>query len=689
MSDLMTGLQFVRTYLDDVLVLTKNTWEDHLHKLDLVLDRIAKAGLKINAQKSSFGKPEIEYLGFWITRNGIKPMAKKVEAIHALAPPTNRRQLRRFIGIINYYRDMWKRRSDLLAPLSTLCSPKAKWRWTDVEQKAFEAVKAAISKDVLLSYPDFSQPFNIHTDASKCQLGSVISQAGRPIAFYSRKLNPAQQRYTTTERELLSIVETLKEFRNILLGQQVVVHTDHLNLTHKQFNTDRVMRWRLILEEYGVDLQYIKGTANVVADALSRLDRQDALDVNFSTPVSDHTLADLFLNERSDDQLVYPLDLRAIDTAQQQDPLLLKRLKTGVPGYHLKSFCGGEEVICHQDKIYIPAPLQARITEWYHIMLCHSGATRTEATIRQHLTWPGLRNHVQTCVQTCDVCQRYKKQKKHYGHLPAKDAEAQPWETLCVDMIGPYQIRRKGKKPLKLRAVTMIDPATGWFEIVEVTDKESHTVAEKIDKLWLCRYPRPNKVIYDRGSEFIGPSFQELIKEVYQIKVKPTTVKNPQANSILERIHQVLGNMIRTFELEERDINEDDPWTGILNAVAWAVRSTYHTTLRATPGQLVFGRDMVFNIAHEANWKEIKDRKQKLINQNNQRENARRIKHTYSIGDRVLMERTNSTRKLERPYDGPYEITNVFTNGTVAIQKGIVNERVNIRRIFPYRQKSN
>ena len=151
-------------------------------------------------------------------------------------------------------------------------------------------------------------------------------------------------------------------------------------------------------------------------------------------------------------------------------------------------------------------------------------------------------------------------------------------------------------------------------------------------------------------------------------------VKNPQANSILERIHQVLGNIICTFELEERDIDKDDPWMGILNAVAWAVRSTYHTTLQATPGQLVFGRDMVFNKAHEANWKEIKDCKQKLINQNNERENACRIKHTYSIGDRVLMERTNSTRKLKRPYDGPYEITIVFTNGTVAIQKGIVNK---------------
>ena len=81
--------------------------------------------------------------------------------------------------------------------------------------------------------------------------------------------------------------------------------------------------------------------------------------------------------------------------------------------------------------------------EWYHLMLCHSGTTRTEATIKQHLTWPGLRNHVLACVQTCDICQGYKKQKRHYGHLPTKAAEAQPWETLCVDLIGPYAICRK------------------------------------------------------------------------------------------------------------------------------------------------------------------------------------------------------------------------------------------------------
>jgi hypothetical protein len=120
-----------------------------------------------------------------------------------------------------------------------------------------------------LAYPDFNKPFVIHTDASHKQLGAVISQDNHPIAFYSRKLNPAQTQYTMTEHELLSIVETLKEFRNILLGHHIKVYTDHKNLTFVNFNTERVMRWRLILEEYAPELIYLKGKHNIVADALS------------------------------------------------------------------------------------------------------------------------------------------------------------------------------------------------------------------------------------------------------------------------------------------------------------------------------------------------------------------------------------------------------------------------------------
>jgi hypothetical protein len=172
----------------------------------------------------------------------------------------------------NYYHDMWPLRSHLLAPLSSLASAKVKWKWTTEHQEALDKMKALIAKETLLTFPDFSQEFEIHTDASKLQLGACISQNGKPVAFYSRKLQPAQTRHTTTERELLSIVETLKEFRNILLGQRIQVHTDHENLTYKTFNSKQVMRWRLYIEEYSPELQYIKGTHNVVADALSQLD---------------------------------------------------------------------------------------------------------------------------------------------------------------------------------------------------------------------------------------------------------------------------------------------------------------------------------------------------------------------------------------------------------------------------------
>ena len=144
--------------------------------------------------------------------------------------------------MINYYRDMWIRRSKILAPLSKVTSKNAKWEWNTEQQQAFDTIKKIVSQETLLRHPDFNKEFEIHTDASKAQIGAVIAQEGRPIAFYSRRLTDCQTRYTTTERELLAIVETLKEFRNILLGQKIVIHTDHKNLTYANFNTDRVIR---------------------------------------------------------------------------------------------------------------------------------------------------------------------------------------------------------------------------------------------------------------------------------------------------------------------------------------------------------------------------------------------------------------------------------------------------------------
>ena len=160
-------------------------------------------------------------------------------------------------------------------------------------------------------------------------------------------------------------------------------------------------------------------------------------------------------------------------------------------------------------------------------------------------------------------------------------------------------------------------------------------------------------------------------------------MRNPQANSILERVHQVLGNMIRSCQVGTVELDEDNPWTGILSAVAWAIRSTYHTTLDASPGELVFGRDMIWNISHVANWQYIKERKQQRINENNKNENKKRREHDYQVGEKILLNRPNP-RKLETPREGPYEIIQVHSNGTVTIRKGTVDKRINIRQIQPF-----
>jgi hypothetical protein len=268
--DLMASLEFLRAYMDDLLIITRQTLDKHLQKMVTVLTRLCDAGLKVNAAKSLFCAHEIEYLGYILTREGIQPQSKKVQVLN---PPNNVKELRHFLGMVQYYRDMWARRSEMLAPLIDLVgecgetkttrmhkTKKKPWQWDPIHQQAFDNVKAAIAKETVLAYPDFLKPFEIYTDISSMQLGAVITQDNRPIAFFSRKLSKIQQKFSVTEIELLAIVETLKEFKGMLWGQDIKVYTDHKNLTRDALGltSDRMYHWRLFLEEYAPPKKYIK-----------------------------------------------------------------------------------------------------------------------------------------------------------------------------------------------------------------------------------------------------------------------------------------------------------------------------------------------------------------------------------------------------------------------------------------------
>ena len=308
--------------------------------------------------------------------------------------------------------------------------------------------------------------------------------------------------------------------------------------------------------------------------------------------------------------------------------------------------------------------------------------------MRQHFTFIGLKPRVERTCKACNVCRSLKKRYRKYGLLPPRTPQCIPWHTLCIDLIGPYPFGNEKKGTLvKLHCLTMIDPATGWFEIVEIPNKRADFIANLLEMNWLTRYPWPTEIVMDRGKEFAA-EVSKTLRDEYGITKKLITTRNPQANSMIERVHQVVGATIDTRGIHGKDDRDADfGFQGVLSSIRHAVNSLVHTTNQATPTQLVFGRDALLNVSFIADWQYIKERKQRLIVQNNKRENRKRIPHTYTAGDQVMV-RLDPNRKHDGDnFKGPYTVTQIYDNGTVKLSKattgGAVYETWNIRNIDP------
>jgi hypothetical protein len=359
----------------------------------------------------------------------------------------------------------------------------------------------------------------------------------------------------------------------------------------------------------------------------------------------------------------------------------------------------------------IPKVLQRRAVSWYHHYLQHPGHTRLEETLHAAMYWKGMRNTIRSHVKNCRICQVNKRHKHKYGKLPAKLVITNPWEALCVDLIGPYTLKGKDGTEIDFMCLTMIDPASSWFEIVELPvttdavipmdtkgqqgirthnntklpyfDKSSTMISHLVNKTWFSRYPRCQHIIYDNGSEF--KLHFEALCDSYGIKRKPTSVKNPQANAILERLHQVITAMLRTTELDMANTVAASDIDAFLTDAAWAIRSTYHTVLKASPGAAIFGRDMLFDIPFLADWNKIGEHRQRQTDLNTERENRSRRDWDYQVGDKVLLRKDGILRKSESRYErDPWTITSIHTNGTIRVQRGTKSERLNIRRVIPF-----
>jgi hypothetical protein len=249
------------------------------------------------------------------------------------------------------------------------------------------------------------------------------------------------------------------------------------------------MRWRLILEEYGPELNYIKGENNIVADALSRLEMTS----DDETEMDDQFFAECFAADPEDFPTDYPMSYAQLASEQNKDARLLDEFAKNELYVRETRHHGDKEydLITREGKIVVPTTMQAKLVQWYHSTLMHPGETRMELTIGQHYYWKNLRTTIKHVCGRCNVCQLTKPKLRKFGHLPEKQADVIPWKQVCIDLIGPYKIGSEKNKQYAttLHCLTMIDPATGWFEIVEIPDKSSQTVANAFEMTWLSRYP--------------------------------------------------------------------------------------------------------------------------------------------------------------------------------------------------------
>lgn len=262
-----------------------------------------------------------------------------------------------------------------------------------------------------------------------------------------------------------------------------------------------------------------------------------------------------------------------------------------------------------------------------------------------------------------------------------------PWEEVHIDLIGPWKVK-VANQDVEYLALTCIDPVTNLVELIRIENKTAEHVAQQFANCWLARYPWPRKCVHDNGGEFIGWEFQQLLEQCGIIDA-PTTSRNPQANAICERMHQTVGNVLRTL-LHGHPVQGPAEANAIIdNSLATTMhvlRSSVSRTLNNnSPGSLAFHRDMFLNLPLQADLEAIRQRRQILIDENLRRQNARRRHYDYQVGEQVLVKDPDG-RKLDPKTQGPYVIHQVHANGTLTIQRApFVLERIHLRRVFPFR----
>ena len=341
-------------YIDDILVFGRNE-EEHDRNLNEIKSRLSRCGLIVNEKKSIVNAKRVDFLGYNISENCVSPTLNRSEAISNYKTPSNKRELRRFLGMANYDRSFIPKLSELAKPLYDLIEAKI-FKWTEKEEKAFTKIKDNWKNKLELSLPNREEAFVLETDASEIGLGGVLRQKGQPVAYISRLLKKAEKNYTITEKEALAALWAMEKFEFLLTGKEFNLVTDHKALQEikkkHNFGTPRITRWLSRFNNFNFKVLYREGNNMQVPDALSRSQEHNKLSLNLED--RDKRVLDIHMEYHHRKDIVDILSKKGIDMKKGELRRILKNCreclehegKRVITGEHVLTSYPGEVMAC-------------------------------------------------------------------------------------------------------------------------------------------------------------------------------------------------------------------------------------------------------------------------------------------------------------------------------------------------------
>ena len=546
----------VVVYFDDILIFSTDL-DSHLRDLHDVLSILRQQQLFGARKKCVFGAAQVLFLGYIISSQGLKVDPSKIEAIKTWPVPKTITDVRSFHGLASFYRRFVRNFSALTAPL-TDCMRGTRFHWTEDAEVAFRTIKDKLITAPILALPDFSTVFELHCDACKTGIGAVLSQQGRPVAFYSEKIAGARARYSTYDVEFYAIVQAVRHWRHYLFHQEFILFTDHDALKHLDSQSKisaRHASWIAYLQQFTFVIRHQSGKTNKVADALSR---RHTLLATFHVSVPGvASFADAYVTDSFFGRIWSEVQSRARTDYCLQDGFLFRDNKMCVPEGSWRLHIIRE---LHNEG--------------------HVGRDRTIKLVMDSYFWPSMRRDVARFVERCVVCQTSKGHATNGGLYMPLPVPTQPWTDISMDFVLGLPRTQRGFDSI----FVVVDRFSKMAHFIPCK-KTTHavTVAQLFFREVYRLHGLPLSIVSDRDSRFLSHFWRTLWK-LLRTSLDMSSAYHPQSDGQTEVTNRSLGDMLRC--LVGSNIRS---WESILCQAEFAHNHAVNRSTSFSPFRIVYG----------------------------------------------------------------------------------------------------